>query len=56
MKTILCLRNVIHDGDLYLHKGETAEVEADCAERLIAAKHAEEVKSTATTEKTKGKK
>lgn len=46
MKTIRCLRNVLHDGDLYLRKGETATVPAERADRLISAKHAEEVKLT----------
>lgn len=46
---------MIHDGDLYLTKGQTAEVEAERADRLIAAKHAEEVKGSAD-KATKGKK
>jgi hypothetical protein len=45
MKTIRCLRKVLHDGELYLKKGETASVSDSQAARLIAAKHVEEVKS-----------
>jgi hypothetical protein len=43
MTTIRCLRNVLHVGDLYLRKGQTAGVADDLAATLIKAKSAEAV-------------
>ena len=43
MKTIRCLRKILHEGELYLKKGETATVPDEQADRLIKAKHVEEV-------------
>jgi hypothetical protein len=44
-KKIRSLKKVIQDGDLYLKKGEAATVSDAQAEKLIKAKHAEEVKA-----------
>ena len=41
MKTIRCLRKILHVGDLYLRKGETAEVAEELAAALVKAKHVE---------------
>lgn len=43
MTTIRCIRSVIHVGDLYLKKGQTAEVSDELAAALVKAKHAEKV-------------
>lgn len=43
MKTVRCLCKTLHDGPLYLKKGETATISDEQAAKLIAAKHVEEV-------------
>jgi len=53
MTTIRCLRNVLHVGDLYLKKGETAEVGGELAAALIKGKHVEKVADKVADKKAK---
>lgn len=41
MKTVLCLRQTLDTGEIYLRRGETAVVSEAEAARLLAAGHVE---------------